>query len=347
MSTAWCSLWMVATLLGRATNADQHPPVPPAPSASGRGSAGPLGADPYQPRGPRRRQVQIGLDSFSFHRWFGEANEWEWPLDERWTTHELLDHVETLGVDVLSLQTIHLDDRSPASLTRLGRELAAAGLECILAWGHRSGLEDGRSAEKLRDALGAMEMARTLGCQVMRVVCGDQYSWNNDPAVRRERLDGLRKPLAAIARRAEELNLVIAVENHADSTAAEIAGLVGSVDPVHLGTCFDVGNAARVGEDVEEAATATLPYCVMSHLRDLRIQDASRGDPTDWWPCVALGEGDLPIGSVLELIVRSPRASALLVETSNVLPGSFEPELVEASLEYLRNWLARSAPGTG
>jgi 3-oxoisoapionate decarboxylase len=291
---------------------------------------------------PDTSRARLGLDSFSYHRWFGEANQWEQPLAQRWTTGDLLEQVASIGVEALSLQTIHLDDRRPARLRRLGTELAAAGVECILAWGHRSGLEDGQSEEKLNDAIHAMDTALALGCRVMRVVCGDQYSWSSDPRARTERRARLRGPLTVIARQAEHVGLLIAIENHADATAAEVAELVESIDPVHLGTCFDLGNAARVGEDPLEATTATLPYCMMTHLRDLKIQEPSRGDPAGWWPCTALGQGDLPIPSVLDLLVRAPRCGAWLVEISNVLPGEMEPALVEASLAYLRNWLTGS-----
>jgi 3-oxoisoapionate decarboxylase len=289
-------------------------------------------------------RARLGLDSFSYHRWFGETNQWEEPLEVRWTTGDLLEHVASIGVEALSLQTIHLDDRTPANLSRIGTGLAEAGVECILAWGHRSGLEDGQSEEKLGDALRAMDMALALGCRLMRVVCGDQYSWSSDPKARSERRARLRGPLTSIAKQAELVGLVIAVENHADATATEVAKLVETIDPVHLGTCFDLGNAVRVGEDPVKAAAATLPYCEVAHLRDLKIQDASRGDPTAWWPCVALGEGDLPIPSVLEQLVSAPRCSTWLVEISNVLPGRLEPDLAETSLAYLRDWLSGSEP---
>ncbi len=112
-------------------------------------------------------RARLGVDSFSYHRWFGETNQWEQPLGVRWSTGQLLEHVASIGVEVLSLQTIHLDDRNPANLSRFGTELAAAGVECILAWGHRSGLEDGQSEEKLNDALHAMDAALALGCRMM------------------------------------------------------------------------------------------------------------------------------------------------------------------------------------
>jgi 3-oxoisoapionate decarboxylase len=230
------------------------------------------------------RRARIGIDSFSFHRWFGETNQWEKPVEERWTTLDLLDHAVPLGIEALSLQTVHLRDSSAPNLSCISRQLTDMGAECILAWGHRNGLEDGRSKDKLKNAMESMDVALALGCRVMRVVCGDQYSWTGDPAARHERLATLRGPLTTIAKQAEQLDLVVAVENHADATAAEIARLVASVDSAHLGTCFDAGNAARVGEDLLEAVAATRPYCVMAHLRDLKLQDASRGDPTGWWP---------------------------------------------------------------
>jgi sugar phosphate isomerase/epimerase len=185
-----------------------------------------------------------------------------------------------------------------------------------------------------------MDVALALGCRVMRVVCGDQYSWTGDPAARHERLANLRGPLTTIAKQAEQLDLVVAVENHADATATEIADLVASVDSTHLGTCFDAGNAARVGEDLLQAVAATRPFCVMAHLRDLKLQEASRGDPTGWWPCVALGQGDLGIPSVLEALAGAGRCRAWLVETSNLWPGGYEPEIVQTSLAYLRHWFA-------
>jgi hypothetical protein len=44
-------------------------------------------------------------------------------------------------------------------------------------------------------------------------------------------------------------------------------------------TCFDIGNAARVGARPREAEAAALPYCVMSHLRNLTILAKAIGQP--------------------------------------------------------------------
>jgi 3-oxoisoapionate decarboxylase len=283
---------------------------------------------------------RLGVDSFSFHRWFGEVNQWEQPLEERWATKDLLAHVAGLGLDVLSLQTSYLPPLTPSVVAELREGALHLGTDIILAWGHRSGLQDGRSVEKLADALASMQAARDLGCDIVRVVCGDQGSWTEDAGVRAANLERLRAPLDAISARAEDLGLLVAVENHADRPTAELLALVSSVGSPRLGLCFDVANAVRVGDDAVASALAAAPLTFMAQLRDLRLGGGVRRGPADWWPCTALGRGDLDIPSVLAALLSSSRCTAWLVEASNVVPGDDEREMVTSSLSYLRSFLS-------
>jgi sugar phosphate isomerase/epimerase len=279
---------------------------------------------------------RVGVDTFSYHRWFGETNRWEEPAPARWTIRDTITEARRVGAEVLSIQTIHLDEGDRESLESLRAELAGAGLEPILAWGHRSGLEDGRNSARLDDAVRAAGDAATLGCSMLRVVCGDQLSWRPDPAARAARMAALWEPLTTLAATGERLGLLVAVENHADGPVAELAALVEEIDSPALGLCFDAGNAARVGENAVAAARLAAPHCLMTHLRDLRLREASRGDPAGWWPCVALGEGDLDLPAVLAELAAAPRCRAWLVEASNVLPGYSEPEIVESGIAWLK-----------
>ncbi|MCU1489221.1 MAG: sugar phosphate isomerase [Acidimicrobiaceae bacterium] len=289
--------------------------------------------------------IQLGVDSFSFHRFFGEANRWESPLQERWASSDLLAYVEELGVEVVSLQSIHVEDLSPAGIEWLRSELRRIGVECIYAWGHRNGLEDGRNPEKLGQAIAAMRVAASLGCRIVRVVCGDQDSWSDDRSVRGAQLERLREPIQAICREAERLGVVAAVENHADRPVRDLLDLVASIESESLGVCLDVGNAVRVGDDPVASIEAASPFIVMTHLRDLRIDEWARGQgPDGWWPCVALGDGDLDIPGILGALAHAPRCRAWLVEASNVWPGQSELEIVNSSLGYLRTWLGGCDP---
>jgi hypothetical protein len=77
----------------------------------------------------------------------------------------------------------------------------------------------------------------------------------------------------------------------------------------------------------------------MCHLRDLKIQEASIGDPTALWPCVALGRGDLDVPSILTELLQASRCRAWLVEASIAYGGVPEDDIVGESLAYLRTWL--------
>ena len=146
-------------------------------------------------RDASRDRIRLGVDSFSFHRFFGETNRWEQPAPEQWSIRELLAYVERLGIDLLSLQSVHVEDMSESAMSSLRDDLARVGLDCIFSWGHRSGLEDGRNPQKLADALAAMSAAHALGCRIVRVVCGDQESWTEDTEIRLSRARQLRAPL--------------------------------------------------------------------------------------------------------------------------------------------------------
>jgi sugar phosphate isomerase/epimerase len=286
--------------------------------------------------------MRVGLDSFSFHRWFGETNEWERPVGEHWTTDDLWSYVAGLEIDVLSLQTAYLPELTFEVSQGLRSDAARAGVELVLAWGHRSGLQDGRSPEKLKEALATLDAAAEMGCPIVRIVCGDQGSWSEDRSVRADNMERLRAPLGAIASRAEELGLHVAVENHADRPTEELFTLVSAIGSNRLGLCFDVANAARVGDDPVEAACSAAPMTFMAQLRDLPLSGYPRRGPGDWWPCVALGRGDLDIPSVLRALIAGGQCRAWFVEASNVMPGDDERDMVAASLSYLKSFIAQA-----
>src|SRR5260370_39977422 len=78
--------------------------------------------------------MRIGIDSYSYHRLLGEIRPGETEPPERWNAGDVIDHARTLGVDGVSLETCFLDRDSV---------IDPGGLELVIAWGHRHGLEDG------------------------------------------------------------------------------------------------------------------------------------------------------------------------------------------------------------
>ena len=137
--------------------------------------------------------------------------------------------------------------------------------------------------------------------------------------------------------------VVLAVENHADLRAAQLARLGERIGSPRLAVCFDTANAVRVGDDVLAAADLLAPRIVMAHVKDVRPDGwRDRSGPVS----VPLGAGVLPVRRVVERL-RSGGAGAasggldlwLLVEFGHLGDRDVgERALVRADLRQLRAW---------
>ena len=67
--------------------------------------------------------MRVGIDTYSYHRFFGEIREGEEDPGTRWTTWDFLDRAVELGVDGVSLETCYLDLDDPAFRERLAMSL--------------------------------------------------------------------------------------------------------------------------------------------------------------------------------------------------------------------------------
>jgi len=276
----------------------------------------------------------LGIDSFTYHRYFGEVGEWEEPLPMRWSTVDFLDRAADLGVESVSLQTVFLEDLSPGGMRALREEVASRGLSSVLAWGHRSGLESGTSPARFDEAMICLDLAAVMGVRLVRIVCGDQLAWLTPPE---QRKDHLVPMLSRLARRAWQLDIELAIENHADLAMVDLVDLIGRVGAPNLGICLDLGNAVRVGDDPVECAALAGPLVQMVHVKDLAVQEDSVGQPWSWWPSVPLGRGDIDVPAALEPIRGSAPSAGWFVEMGNMHPDhSDEDAAVVESLEFLR-----------
>lgn len=278
--------------------------------------------------------MNIGLDNFSYHRYFGEHTPWEAPLDLRWTTADFLARAAALGVDAVSLQTCYLPLLTTESVAALRAQIDAHHLGRVLEWGHPAGLEGGANRERQEDLLRTLPHARALGCDLMRFVCGNQFYWAHGVRERRARLEPFLRELAA---EAQTQGLMLAVENHADFNMVDLAAMVEAIGADNLGICFDTGNAARVGDDPFDALERALPHIRMVHLKDLVVQEASRGDPAAWWPSAPLGRGSFDLPRLLRRLREGGFGGTIFVELANLYSDwSDEDAVVAESVAWLR-----------
>jgi sugar phosphate isomerase/epimerase len=233
--------------------------------------------------------MKIGIDSYCYHRCFGEVYAQQRPAPRRMALEDVIERARALEVDGVSLESCFIPRRGdPAYLDAVKERLDAHGLDRVYAWGHPDGLQGGRDPAAFADLLAEIPRARRLGATVMRIV-GSSL---------RFRFEDHQPQLRALAAQLREAVVVagahgvrLAIENHIDFTAREILQLVEMVGSPHLGVNFDTGNFARLLDDPLKGMELLAPHVLATHIKDLRVDPAAAAD--DWWffSSVPVGRG--------------------------------------------------------
>jgi sugar phosphate isomerase/epimerase len=100
------------------------------------------------------------------------------------------------------------------------------------------------------------------------------------------------------ARRAADIGLRLAIENHQDFTSAELMELC-ELSGENVGVCFDCGNALSVGEDPVAFAHVIKGRAFHVHMKDYRAQFTDEG-----YRLVrcAIGEGAVDFVSIFRVL---------------------------------------------
>ena len=285
--------------------------------------------------------MQVGIDSYSYHRRYGETRPGETPVAEPWPlrAEPVLDHAVALRVDALFLETCYLPE--PDALDRASQR--RDGLRIAFSWGHPwpagrfHGLEGGRSYGAEQELGRWIEAAARFGHDVLRITAGSPASRGDEPAaVLVERLVG---PLRRAADHAAERGVRLALENHGDLRVADILGLLARVDRPGLGVCLDNVNLIRVGDDMAEGTRALAPHTLL-----VQLKDHEDGDPTVWGGpvCTALGEGVADLDGLLAILAAAGFDGPVCVELASLGQTDVdELAMIERSVAWLRTNVPR------
>jgi sugar phosphate isomerase/epimerase len=283
--------------------------------------------------------MRVGIDSYCFHRYFGEAYDGlQTPAGQCWDVFDFLAYAASLGVQSVSLETCFLPDLSGGFIDDLRGRLDDGGFERVLAWGHPSGLDGGRDRDALEGLRRHIAYAKALGATVLRFVGGN----SSTRALPREpQIRTLVTWLGDVCRTAEEYGVYLAMENHVDFTAAEMLRIIEEVGSDRLRVNLDTGNALRVFDDPVEATHRLGPFTVATHLKDIATH---RGSPMEFafWRSCPVGQGIVDIPAVVEALEETGYEGALTVEIDLVHPDwEHLPEetIVRESVAYLRQVL--------
>jgi sugar phosphate isomerase/epimerase len=154
--------------------------------------------------------MKIAIDSYCYHRYFGEVYPGLQELPERtMTVWDFLKRAARLRVAGVSIESCFLPSFDGDFLSRLRDTLDSQSLERVWAWGHPNGLCSGTDREAARDLVQHLTHARAVGASVMRIVGGSRRTRPASFAQHKRRLVGMLKRLLPAA---QDHGVVLALE---------------------------------------------------------------------------------------------------------------------------------------
>ena len=247
--------------------------------------------------------MKIGIDSYCFHRYFGEIYPGlQTDPGTRWRMEgEFLDFALSQNVDEIALEACFFDALDDGLCAEVKARLDDTGVDRVLGWGHPEGLWGGTRPEELESLKRHIPQTLKLGSNRMRITAA---SMNYAKAPREELIGRVIPMLAEAARAAQDQGVVLALENHIDFTSQELLRIIEVVGSENLRVNFDTGNCLRLFEDPVEAAARLAPYTISTHTKDIatRRKGGSPSENFTWWPACPAGEGVIDLPGVVKAL---------------------------------------------
>ncbi|HOJ80919.1 MAG TPA: sugar phosphate isomerase/epimerase family protein [Clostridiales bacterium] len=279
--------------------------------------------------------MKIGIDSYCFHRLFGEVYDFQEKPERFWTVEEFLEFAKKLDVDGVSLETCFLPSLDDGYLKELGAKIKEYGFDTVFAWGHPNGLERGLNPAAFEEMKSLIPKTRLLNTDVMRIT-GSAFDWRHEN--HRDHIERLVPMYKEAVKIAEANGVKIAAENHIDFTSDEMLEIIERVDSPNFGINFDTGNFLRLLDDPVAGMEKLAPYVFSTHIKDLKIHPTAK--PTDWYFfCgVPVGFGMVDNLKLAELLHKAGYKGFLAVEIDAPAPEwlGMEEEAVAVSVKNLK-----------
>lgn len=223
--------------------------------------------------------MQLAVSSYSFSR-FGAGPE----PNEKPDFHQLVDTCATLGLSGLELLGVHFTHEDPAYLADLRRHAFRRGIAIVSVSAHHNFVQPDptRRQEEIQKLLHWIEVAAALGAGAVRAFGG---RWATRPRFAEFMAAGGVEPpiegytvddgyawsaeaFAICARRAEELGVTIALENHwgFTGTADGVLRILADTPSPALRVVLDTGNF-NFSDDPYGEMAKLIPYTAMVHAK--------------------------------------------------------------------------------
>jgi sugar phosphate isomerase/epimerase len=282
--------------------------------------------------------LKIGIDNYSYHRFFGEVYPQQQAPEKQLTTEDFLARAKEFGVDGVSLESCFIKSFDSAYLAELKSALDGYNFDRVWAWGHPDGLEGGKNEKALTDMIENISYAKAIGADTMRVV-GSSLAFRFEP--HGPQLEKLTEMFKEAVKVAEEMEIKMAVENHFDFDSDEFLALIESVGSPYFGLTFDTGNFTRLLDEPVKAMEKLGKYVYATHIKDLKITPGVAADEWFFFSSVAVGDGIIDMKTLAKQLKDLNYPGLLAIELDFPHPEvTSEDAAVEKSVKYLKEVVA-------
>lgn len=157
-----------------------------------------------------------------------------------------------------------------------------------------------RSADEVARFEQEIGNGKEAGVHVFRTVCmnGRRYeNFHTPEAIQKFKEDSVKSlQLAEPIMRKHKVQL--AIENHKDWRADELAALIKQLDSEWIGVTLDFGNSIALLEDPMEVVNTLAPFVMTTHVKDMGVQEYGDGFLLSEVP---LGEGILDLPKIVSI----------------------------------------------
>ena len=284
-------------------------------------------------------KLKVGIDNYSYHRFFGEVYPGQVTPDKNMTTADFLQRAKEFGVDGVSLESCFIQSFEADYLKELKKSLDDYEFDRVWAWGHPDGLEGGKNAPMLDDMIQHISYAKAIGADTMRVV-GSSLAFRFEP--HGPQLAKLTEMFKEAVKVAEEMGVKMAVENHFDFDSDEFLKLIEDVGSDYFGLTFDTGNFMRLLDEPVKAMEKLGKYVYATHIKDIKITPNTPADEWFFFSSVAVGDGYINMPQLARMLKDLNYQGLLAVELDFPHPdvGTAEDAAVKKSVKYLQNLVA-------
>jgi len=262
--------------------------------------------------------VKVGIDSYCYHRFFGEVYPQQQAPPHQMSLEDFLDRAHALQVDGVSIESCFVPQKDdPGYLNSIKERCDQYSFDRVYAWGHADGLEGGTNQAEYAEMIRSLEHAKQIGARVMRVV-GSSFTYRFEN--HQEQITRLVAMFKKAVQVAADYDIKLAIENHIDFTGDEILQLLEQVDSPYLGLNFDTGNFARLLDDPVKAMEKLAPYTLATHIKDLKVNPDAAVDDWYFFSTTPVGDGFIDNLQLARLLKKADYQGFLAMELDFLHP---------------------------